>query len=218
MANVSSPYGLRPVNLIGGQVFAGQFREFKLSTDNSYGFFNGDIVQLTSAGNPQTLAVGNASPTAIQIPATSANATAGIVGVCVGVRYVTPTLNQPQFAQFLPASAISAGYTDVFIRVLDDPDALFYVQGSAAFGSLTNGGYGAIGKNAALQTFRSGSTTTGNSAMSLVVGTNGGSLAATTTLAMRVVDVARESITDTYPDLIVKFNLGVHSYYNPLGV
>jgi hypothetical protein len=35
---------------------------------------------------------------------------------------------------------------------------------------------------------------------------------------MRVVDVARESITDTYPDLIVKFNVGVHSYYNSLGV
>ena len=218
MASIASPYGLRPVNLIGGQVFAGSFREYKLSTNNTYGFFTGDVVQLTSAGNPQTLAAGNASPVAIKIPATSADATAGIVGVCIGVRYVTPTLNQPQYAQYCPAGAITAGYTDVYIRVVDDPDTLFYIQGDAAFGSLTNGGYGAIGKNAALKTFRSGSTTTGNSGMLLDVATNGGNLAATSTLAMRVVDVARESITDTYPDLIVKFNVGVHSYYNSLGV
>lgn len=215
MASVSSPYGLKPVNLIGGQVYAGAYREYKLSTNNSAGIFNGDVIQLTSAGNPQSL---TATPTAIQIPATSANATAGIVGVCVGVRYVTPTLNQPQFAQFLPSGAISAGYTNVFIRVVDDPDAIYQIQGSAAFGTLTNGAAGAIGKNAALGNFSLGSTSTGNSAVNLVVGVNGGSLAATTTLGMRIVDVVAGTELDAFPDLLVKFNLGVHSYYNPLGV
>lgn len=215
MASVSSPYGLKPVNLIGGQVYAGAYREYKLSTNNSAGIFNGDVIQLTSAGNPQSL---TATPTAIQIPATSANATAGIVGVCVGVRYVTPTLNQPQFAQFLPSGAISAGYTNVFIRVVDDPDAIYQIQGSAAFGSLTNGAAGAVGKNAALGNFSAGSTATGNSAVNLVVGVNGASLAATTTLGMRIVDVVAGTELDAFPDLLVKFNLGVHSYYNPLGV
>jgi hypothetical protein len=215
MASVSSPYGLKPVNLIGGQVYAGAFREFKLSTNNSAGIFNGDVIQLTSAGNPQSL---TATPTAIQIPATSANATAGIVGVCVGVRYVTPTLNQPQFAQFLPSGAISAGYTNVYIRVVDDPDAIYQIQGSAAFGSLTNGAAGAVGKNAALGNFSAGSTSTGNSGVNLVIGANGGSLAATTTLAMRIIDVVSGTETDAFPDLLVKMNLGVHSYYNPLGV
>jgi len=206
MAIVSSPYGLRPVNLIGGQVFAGSFREFKLSTNNSAAIYNGDIIQLTSAGNPQSL---SATPTA--------GTTAGIVGVCIGVRYVTPALYQPQYAQYLPSGAITAGYADVFIRVADDPDALFYVQGSAAFGTLTNGAAGAVGKNAALGNF-GGSTFTGNSTVNLVVGTNGGSLANTATLAMRVVDVAEESATDAFPDLIVKFNQGTHSYYFATGV
>jgi len=206
MAIVSSPYGLRPVNLIGGQVFAGSFREFKLSTNNSAAIYNGDIIQLTSAGNPQSL---SATPTA--------GTTAGIVGVCVGVRYVTPALYQPQYAQYLPSGAITAGYADVFIRVVDDPDALFYVQGSAAFGTLTNGAAGAVGKNAALGNF-GGSTSTGNSTVNLVVGANGGSLANTATLAMRVVDVAEESATDAFPDLIVKFNHGTHSYYFATGV
>ena len=53
MASTSTPFGLRAINLIGGQVFAGSFREYKLSTNNTNAIFNGDIVQLTSAGNPQ---------------------------------------------------------------------------------------------------------------------------------------------------------------------
>jgi hypothetical protein len=206
MASTSTPYGLKPINLIGGQVFAGAFREYLLSTNNTNPIFNGDIVQLTSAGNPQAL---QASPTA--------GTTTGIVGVCVGVRYVTPGLTQPQFAQFCPANAISSGYTNVYIRVTEDPDALFQVQGSAAFGTLTNGAPGAIGKNAALGNF-GGSSQTGNSSVNLVVGSNGSSLALTATLAMRVVDVVPETANDAYPDLIVKFNFGTHSYYNATGV
>jgi hypothetical protein len=206
MASTSTPYGLRPINLIGGQVFAGAFREYKLSTNNTNAMYNGDVIQLTSAGNPQPL---TATPTA--------GTTAGIVGVCVGVRYVTPGLQQPQFAQFCPAGAISAGYTDVYIRVVEDPDALFQIQGSAAFGTLTNGAFGAVGKNAALGNF-GGSTSTGNSSINLVVGANGGSLANTATLAMRVVDVVEETLNDSYPDLIVKFNFGTHSYYLATGV
>ena len=54
--------------------------------------------------------------------------------------------------------------------------------------------------------------------MNLVVGANGGSLAATSTLAMRIVDVVRGTESDTYPEFLVKFNVGVHSYTNSLGV
>jgi len=45
-----------------------------------------------------------------------------------------------------------------------------------------------------------------------------GVMAATSTLAMRIVDVVSASATDAYPDIIVKFNMGVHSYTNSLGV
>jgi hypothetical protein len=54
--------------------------------------------------------------------------------------------------------------------------------------------------------------------MNLVVGTNGASLAATTTLGLRIVDVVRGTETDAFPEFLVKFNVGVHSYTNPLGV
>lgn len=207
MASVASPYGLKPVNLIGGQPYAGSTREFKLSTNNSAAIFNGDIVQLTAAGNPQAI---SATPTA--------GTTAGIVGVCLGVRYVNPATKQANWAQFLPANAITGGYTEVYVVVADDPDLVFQVQGTAAFGTLTNGAAGAVGKNAALGFGTAGSTTTGNSGVNLVVGANGGSLANTATLAMRIVGVVPGTELDAYPEILVKFNQGTHSYYLATGV
>ena len=222
MALNASPYGLRPLQLVGGQSFnGGVIREYSLSANTASAFFNGDLISISSAGQPGVIST---TPTAIQIPATSANATAGIMGVCVGVRYVLPNpIQQQMFGQFLPANAITGGYSDVWIRVMDDPDALFQIQGTAALGTFNSGtggsGWrGTIGKNAALSFGTSGSTTTGNSGAALLVGANGGSLAATTTLAMRIVDVVQGTQFDPFPEFIVKFNLGVHSYYNPLGV
>lgn len=221
MSATNAPYGLRPINLIGGQAFnGGVIREFKVASNNAAAIFNGDLVVLSSAGLPS--AVGT-TPTAIKIPSTSADATAGIVGVCVGARFVDPVLKQQQFAQYLPANTITGGYTDVWVRVMDDPDALFQIQGTAALGTFNSGtggsGWpGAIGKNAALDFSTAGSTTTGNSGARLLVGTNGGSLAATSTLAVRIVDVVAGTTGDAYPEFIVKLNVGVHSYTNSLGV
>lgn len=207
MASTSSPYGLKPVNLIGGQAFnGGVIRDIKLSTNNTGAFYTGDVIQLTAAGNPQALGATITTGT-----------TVGVIGVCLGVSYVDPNLKYQVFSQYLPADAITGGYTNVFIRVCDDPDQLFQIQGSAAFGSLTNGANGAVGKNAALGNF-GGSATTGLSTVNLVVGANGGSLADTATLAMRIVDVVAESATDSYPDLIVKFNQTAHSYTFATGV
>ena len=219
MASVASPYGLRPINLIGGQAFnGGVIREYKVASNNSAAIFNGDLVVLSSAGLPS--AVGS-SPVAIDIP-NAADATAGIVGVCVGCRY-TDSTGIIQYRQYLPANLITGGATNVFVRVMDDPDALFQIQGTAALGTFNSGtggsGWpGAIGKNAALGFGTAGSTATGNSGMNLVVGSNGGSLAATSTLAVRIVDMVDGTQTDAYPEFIVKLNVGVHSYTNSLGV
>jgi hypothetical protein len=147
------------------------------------------------------------------------------VGVCVGARYVNGSTNQPLYNTYLPANSVTnaASGTEVFVLVMDDPDALFQIKGSAALGTFNSGtagsGWpGAIGKNAAVGFGSGGNTTTGVSSFVLTVGTNGGSLATTTTLALRIVDVVRGTESDDYPEFIVKFNLGVHSYYNPLGV
>lgn len=219
MASTASPYGLKPVNLIGSQPNNNSaIREYKVAADTT-ALYTGGLVVLSSAGLPSIVA---STPVAIQIPATSANATAGIVGVCTGVRYVNPGTKQSLWGQTLPINATTAGYTDIWVQVYEDYDGIFQIQGSAALGTFNSGtsgsGWpGAVGKNAALGNF-GGSATTGLSTMNLVVGTNGGSLAATTTLAMRIVDVVRGTESDTYPEFLVKFNVGVHSYTNPLGV
>jgi hypothetical protein len=63
-----------------------------------------------------------------------------------------------------------------------------------------------------------GKTATGNSGVNLIVGTNGAGLVATSTYAVRIVDVVDGTQTDDYPEFIVKLNVGVHSYTNSLGV
>jgi hypothetical protein len=220
MATVATPYGLRAVQAIGGRPFSGgTIREYKVSANNAAAIFNGDLVVLSSAGQPS--AVGT-SPVAVKIPATAADATAGIVGVCVGARYVNSE-GQPTENHSLPANLVTGGATEVFVKVMDDPAALFQVKGSAALGTFNSGtagsGWpGAIGKNAALGFGTAGSTSTGNSGANLVVGANGASLAATSTLAVRIVDIVKGTEADAYPEFIVKLNVGVHSYDNSLGV
>ena len=76
MASTATPYGLQPVNLIGGQPFnGGVIREFKVAANNSAAIYNGDLVVLSSSGQPSAA---TSTPTAIKIPSTSADATAGI--------------------------------------------------------------------------------------------------------------------------------------------
>jgi hypothetical protein len=213
MAATASPFGLKPVQLIGGQTFnGGVIREFRLPSNVATAYFTGSVIYMNTNGVPTPI---SATPVAPKYTATSSDGTAGILGVCVGVRFVNPATNQPLYAQTLPANAITAGYTDVYIRVCDDPDQLYSIQAATVVGSKTNGALGAIGQNAALSGF-SGSATTGLANTALDTGSNWGSCASTTTLAMRIVDIITPS--DAYPEVLVKFNHGVHSYVNPLGV
>ena len=47
---VSAPYGLKPVNLIGGQVYAGSTRLLKIASAYAANIFYGDVVKLVSTG------------------------------------------------------------------------------------------------------------------------------------------------------------------------
>lgn len=211
MATVATPYGLRTIQAIGGRPFnGGTIREYKVSANNAAAIFNGDLVVLTSAGQPAA------------VSATPTPATAGIVGVCVGATYVSSE-GQVVHNHFLPANLITGGATDVIVKVMDDPATLFQVKGSAALGTFNSGtdgsGWpGAIGKNAELGFGTAGSTSTGNSGVNLLVGSNGAGLATTNTFGVRIVDVVKGTEGDLYPEFIVKLNVGVHSYETALGV
>jgi hypothetical protein len=200
MATTAAPYGLRPINLIGGQSFTGgTIRKYYMTTNSATGIFFGDVVSIAD-GQPSAL---TATPTTSSV---------GVVGVCVGVQYTDPTLKYSQWSQFLPANAVNSGYTNIYVSVIDDPDQLYQVQ---ADGSVTAAN---IGDNAALTNFSQGSATTGNSKVALDQST----IANTSTLAVRIVDLVDGAPTfstpgDAFTDCIVKFNFGVHSYYQSAG-
>jgi hypothetical protein len=193
MSTVQAPYGLRPINLIGGQSFTGgTIRKYAMTTNSATGIFFGDVVSIAD-GQPSAL---TATPTTSSV---------GVVGVCVGVQYTDPTLKYSQWAQFLPANAVNSGYTNIYVSVIDDPDQLYQVQ---ADGSVTA---------AALGNFSNGSVTSGNSKVNVSATT-----ANTSTLAVRIVDLVDGAPTfstpgDAFTDCIVKFNFGVHSYYQSAG-
>lgn len=220
MASVATPYGLRPIQAMGGRPFSGgSVREFKMAGNNAAGIFHGDLVELTTTGQPQRRA---STPVAQVLASTSVNATAGIVGVCAGTHYVNA---QGQFvnSQFAPANLITGDASDVWIRVMDDPYALFQIKGTEKLGTFNSGTNGSgwpgvVGMNASITFVGSPSTATGNSNVALTVGTNGGDLAATSSLALRIIDLVRGTEGDDYPEFIVKLNVGVHAYTNPLGL
>jgi len=64
---VSAPYGLKPINLIGGQLFAGSTRMYNIQYAYNTDIFFGDYVALVR-GNLQRISV-----------------TSGVVGTVVGV-------------------------------------------------------------------------------------------------------------------------------------
>ena len=200
MATTSAPYGLLPINLIGGQSFTGgSIRDYVMTTNSATAIFKGDVVTIgvNAGGQPEAMTT---------TPTTS---TRGLVGVAVGCSYVDPVLKYQVFANFLPANAISAGYTNVAIRVVEDPDQLYQVQADGAIARTQ------IGLNAELTNF-GGSTTTGNSTIALESTTP----ANTSTYAVRIVDLVVGPLStpgDAYTDCIVKFNFGVHSYYQSAG-
>ena len=47
---ISAPYGLKPINLIGGQVFAGATRQLPIAASYTTAIFNGSVVTLVAGG------------------------------------------------------------------------------------------------------------------------------------------------------------------------
>jgi hypothetical protein len=192
---VSGPYGLIPINLIGGQVFASATRQIPIATNSSTAIYFGDVVKLNSTGTLDKDTGTNAATP---------------VGVFLGCSYTDPTFGKT-FRQYYAATT---NITDIVAYVQDDPDALFKV---AVVSTGTNVSYvtrANVGENAVLvQT--AGSTITGDSkvAISSTTGT-------TSTWPIRIIDVIPEtqSSAGSYTEVVVKWNQGMHPYYNPTGV
>ena len=196
---VSAPYGLKPVNLIGGQVFAGATRLMQIASGYATNIFYGDLVKRISDGT---------------IEKDTGTTTATPCGVFLGVSF-TNSNGQVQQQQFYPASQSIKSGTQIFAVVADDPDTLFQVVSCSATTTVAGMGIAAIGSNIALIQ-NAGSTTTGNSKVAIDEGTQ----TTTNTLPIRIIDVVRETATgaDTFVEFIVKINATMHQYNNSTGV
>jgi hypothetical protein len=195
---VSGPYGFQPINLIGGQVFAGSTRLFPIASGSGTSIFYGDVVRLNTGGTLSKVS-------------TTATAT-DAVGIFLGCQFTNPTTKQLLQQQYYPASTVAS---DIQAFVLDDPDALFKVAVTAAGASTISGvTQAAIGQNSAL-ILTAGSTTTGDSNASISATTGAG-----TAVPMRIVAGVPETVnaSGSFTEVIVKFNFGVHTYYSAAGV
>jgi hypothetical protein len=206
---VDKPYGLKPVNLIGGQVFAGATRQMEIATTANVGYgtsiFYGDLVTRVTGGT---------------IEKDTGTTTAEPCGVFLGCTFTNSSTGQVQFQQFYPASTSVAAGTKIFAYVADDPDTLFQVVSCSSGTTVAAISIAAIGANIALIQ-NAGSTTTGNSAVAI----EQGSEATTSALPIRIIDVVRDTVivdpntgAETFPEFIVKINIGTHQYTDSTGV
>jgi len=197
---VSAPYGLKPVNLIGGQVFAGATRLMEIASGYATSIFYGDLVKRITSGT---------------IEKDTGTTTATPCGVFLGVQFTNGSTGQVQQQQFYPASQSIKSGTQIFAVVADDPDTLFQVVSCSATTTVAAMGIAAIGSNIALIQ-NAGSSTTGNSAVAIDEGTQ----TTTNTLPIRIIDVVRETATgaDAFVEFIVKINATMHQYNNATGI
>ena len=197
---VNAPYGLKPVNLIGGQVFAGSTRLMQIAENYATSIFYGDLVKRIGDGTIEK-DVGTTAATPC--------------GIFLGVSFTNSSTGQIQQQQFYPASQAIKSGTKIFAVVADDPDTLFQVVSCSGTTVVAGMGISAIGNNIALIQ-NAGSTTTGNSAVAIDEGTQN----TTSSLPIRIIDVVRDTATgaDTFVEFIVKINATMHQYNNSTGV
>jgi len=182
MSTSATPYGFRPVGLLGGGDWSNSIRHIKLT--NSYGtsIFYGDVVKVVATGT-----VEKDSGTTTMTP----------VGIFVGCSYTDPSSSQPTYAQMWTASTSA---TDIMAYVVDDPNVVFQAQGDATLAQT------ALGNNVAVvQT--AGSTSIGTSKNAI----DSSTIATTKTLPVRIIgfiDGPNSSVGDTYTDVLCKFNSG----------
>ena len=189
---ISGPYGLKAVNEIGGLPYAGSTRMIPIASGYSSNLFYGQIVQLSGG----TLVAGSYSAAS-----SPTSAIAGTIGVFVGCQYTNPSTLQPIQSQYWPLSTIA---NDAIAYVIDDPRTVFKVAVGSQATSLSNtssgGGYmnpAFIGTNVYPLSGAGGSTTTGNSLISVsggVVSNGTGNVRVTAAAPLRVVSVVPDTV------------------------
>ena len=214
---VSKPYGLKPINLIGGLPFAGATRQRRIASGaGSIGF--GDPLKFAADGTVVVTTEESTAPTT------------GFAGVFLGCTFVSSVTGQPTYSQSWTSGTSVKSGTYITAYVAEDPNTLFQAVGvssSTVVSTSTGFTYSSIGLNVALVA-NTLNTTTGDSQQGLLVS----SASTTLSLPVRIIDVVQDTAFEAsgtvyYPEVIVKFNApydnsgvitGGHAYNNPVGL
>lgn len=174
---IVAPYGFKPVNLIGGQPYAGSTRNLAIAYNYNTAIYYGDPVTLTAGY--------------VTIPTLPVNSTNTIVGYFAGCYYTNPTTKQRLYSQYYPGS-VTAG--DITAIVVDDPDVVLKVAATAAAGSSVIASFSSllVGGNVVGGTL-TGSGIDGNSNQAVVAA----SAAAATTAGFRVLQLVPDTQVST---------------------
>jgi hypothetical protein len=171
--SVARPYGLRPVNLIGGQVFAGSTRNLPIQYGFATDIFYGDFVVLSRGFVTRaTVATG-----------TGVNQ---VTGVFLGCSFTDPVTKQKRFSQFWPAGTLAG---DGVAVVCDDPDTIFKAAVCSSGVVMASGATALVGTNLSMIN-NTGNVNTGNSANAVLAPT---ATPVTTILPARCVGVVEET-------------------------
>jgi hypothetical protein len=171
--NVSAPYGLKPINLIGGQVFAGSTRALPVQYGYATNIFYGDFVKVLR---------GSVTRAAVS----TGTASAQFDGIFLGCSYTDPVTKQKRFSQYWPASTLAG---DAIAYVADDPDTVFKVAVCSSGTTMASGAVAMIGANLSMVN-NTGDVNTGNSKNAVLAPT---ATPVTTVLPVRCVGVVEDT-------------------------
>jgi hypothetical protein len=171
--NVSAPYGLKPINLIGGQVFAGSTRALPIQYGYATNIFYGDFVKVLR---------GSVTRAAVSTGTDSAQ----FDGIFLGCSYTDPVTKTKRFSQYWPASTLAG---DAIAYVADDPDTVFKVAVCSSGTTMASGAVALIGTNLSMVN-NTGDVNTGNSKNAVLAPT---ATPVSTVLPVRCVGVVEDT-------------------------
>jgi len=173
---VDAPYGLKPINLIGGQVFAGATRDFPIQYGYNTNIFYGDWVVVTRGFVTRAAVAAGTAVNQVQ-------------GIFLGCYYTNPTTKQKLWAQYWPAGT-AAG--DASAIICEDPDTVFKAVVCSATTVVASGAKAMVGLNLSMIDNSTGNVNTGNSSNAVLAPI---ATPVTTILPLRCVGVAPDTAT-----------------------
>jgi hypothetical protein len=184
MANVNKPFGLRPMGNLSATGAQKQYG-YKIKDNQAGAIFQGDLVTLFDG---------------YVVKFNPATHTAAL-GVFNGCFYVDPSTGKPTWKNFYPGSVNLPGsdVDSIQADVIDDPSQLFVIQADEDIVQAD------IGKNADVTASTTGSTTNGQSNMTL----DSSTIAKDAALNLKIVgvyDIPGNLIGVNYTQVVVKIN------------